>query len=89
MDTNVIGRVRIDGEQEPALPSYQQIIVSDLSEESHGNSTGIGLADLTTTRLFNKIDLQKMNENVITSRFLKRASIQWYCPVIAMLLRQR
>ena len=80
MDTNVIGRVRIDGEQEPALPSYQQIIVSDLSEESHGNSTGIGLADLTTTRLFNKIDLQKMNENVITSRFLKRASIPMVLP---------
>ena len=80
MDTNVIGRVRIDDEQEPTLPSYQQIIVSDLSEESHGNSTGIGLADLTTIRLFNKIDLQKMNENVITSRFLKRASIPMVLP---------
>src|SRR5699024_7807441 len=42
---------------------------------SHGNALGIGLADLTTKRLFEKIDFDAMNENVITSTFLDRAKI--------------
>lgn len=75
MDTNVIGRLFIKGEKEPVKPNYRYIIASDLSEESHGNSTGIGLADLTTERLYKKIDLYKMNENVLTSTFLRRANI--------------
>lgn len=80
MDTNVIGRLRIEGEQEPTFPDYKHIIASNLSEVSHGNATGIGLADLTTERLFQKINLRMMNENVITSTFLKRASIPMVLP---------
>lgn len=75
MDTNIIGRIRILGEQEPSSPRIKYIIASDLGEASHGNALGIGLADLTTRRLFHKIDLQAMNENVITSSFLHRAMI--------------
>lgn len=80
MDTNVIGRLRILGTEEPERPNVDYIIASDLSEASHGNALGIGLADLTTERLFNKVDHQKMNENVITSTFLKRASIPIVLP---------
>ena len=58
MDTNVIGRLLIEGEKEPEKPNYRYIIVSDLSEASHGNSTGVGLADLITERLYKKIDLK-------------------------------
>lgn len=75
MDTNVIGRLRILNTTEPETPQIDYIIASDLSEASHGNALGIGLADLTTKRFFDKIDYQKMNENVITSTFLKRASV--------------
>ncbi|MFK7691616.1 lactate racemase domain-containing protein [Paenibacillus sp. HJGM_3] len=75
MDTNIIGRIRILGVEEPQSPSVRYVIASDLSEESHGNALGIGLADLTTKRLFEKLDYRKMNENVITSSFLHRAMI--------------
>lgn len=75
MDTNIIGRIRILGVQEPATPRIKYIVASNVSEESHGNALGIGLADLTTRRLFDQIDHQKMNENVITSTFLHRAMI--------------
>jgi hypothetical protein len=75
MDTNIIGRLRILGADEPASPNIKYIIASDLSEESHGNALGIGLADLTTKRLFDKIDYQKTNENVLTSTFISRANI--------------
>ncbi|MEW6635252.1 MAG: lactate racemase domain-containing protein [Actinomycetota bacterium] len=75
MDTNVIGRFRILGVEEPESPRAKYIIVSDVSEASHGNALGVGLADFTTRRLFEKIDFRAMNENVLTSTFVERAKI--------------
>ncbi|MBM7599162.1 hypothetical protein JOC34_001530 [Virgibacillus halotolerans] len=75
MDTNIIGRIRVLGVEEPKKPRVKYVIASNLSEASHGNALGIGLADLTTKRLFEKIDLKTMNENVVTSTFLDRAKI--------------
>ncbi|MFM1651562.1 lactate racemase domain-containing protein [Brevibacillus sp. B_LB10_24] len=80
MDTNIIGRLRIQGTPEPDSPRIKYIIASDLSEASHGNALGIGLADLTTQRFFDKIDFKAMNENVITSTFLARASVPIVMP---------
>jgi len=79
MDTNIIGRLRIAGTPEPSSPSIRYIVVCDISGESHGNATGIGLADVTTRRLFEKIDLQATYENVLTSTFLHRGML----PIIA------
>ena len=75
MDTNVIGRFRILGVKEPESPSAKYVIVSRVSEQSHGNTLGIGLADLTTERLFRALDRDAMNANVMTSTFLERAKI--------------
>jgi hypothetical protein len=75
MDTNIIGRMRIQGTPEPESPRIKYVIAGDLSDESHGNALGIGLADLTTSRLVDKINRRVMNENVITSTFLHRAAI--------------
>jgi hypothetical protein len=75
MDTRIIGRMRILGEKEIETPRIKYIIAGDLSEECHGNALGVGLADLTTRKLFDKIDFAKTNENVITSTFLHRAMI--------------
>ncbi|MBU8878290.1 nickel-dependent lactate racemase [Bacillus sp. FJAT-29790] len=75
MDTNIIGRIRVLGVKEPKKPNVKYIIASNLSEACHGNALGIGLADLTTKRLFDKIDYKAMNENVVTSTFLDRAKI--------------
>jgi hypothetical protein len=75
MDTNVIGRFRILGVEEPETPNVKYLIVGDVSEESHGNALGVGLADLTTERLAGQIDRNAMNANVVTSTFLERAKI--------------
>lgn len=37
----------------------QRVVALDLTEQSHGNACGIGLADVTTRRLFNKMDLSR------------------------------
>ena len=75
MDTNVIGRFSILDVDEPASPSIKYIIVGGVSEASHGNTLGIGLADFTTERLFEQIDYEAMNQNVFTSTFVERAKV--------------
>lgn len=80
MDTNVIGRYRIAGVEEPESPRAKYLIVGRLSEASHGNAAGIGLADFTTRRLYEEIELATMNENVLTSTFVERAKIPLVTP---------
>lgn len=53
----------------------QRTCFLDLSEESHGNSLGVGLADAITKRFFDKIDLEKMYPNCLTSTVLTSARI--------------
>jgi hypothetical protein len=75
MDTNLVGRFRILGVEEPESPDVKYLIVGDVSEASHGNALGVGLADFTTRRLFEKVDYEAMNQNVLTSTFVERAKI--------------
>jgi hypothetical protein len=80
MDTNVLGRLRILGEEEPPAPRVSYVVVSDLSEESHGNALGVGLADVATERLLARIDYAATYENVLTSTFLERAKVPMIRP---------
>src|SRR5262249_56954245 len=50
IDPNVVGRLLIEGEAEFDAPRITRICALDLSPESHGNGTGVGIADLTTDR---------------------------------------
>jgi hypothetical protein len=74
-DTNVIGRLYINGEKEIEKPNIKKLVVFDISEGSHGNALGIGLADITTKQLVNKINYKDMFANAITCTFLNRAKI--------------
>ncbi|MTI85359.1 MAG: DUF362 domain-containing protein [Firmicutes bacterium] len=75
MDTNIIGRLRIQGLPEPESPRIKRIAVLDLSPETDGNANGIGLADFTTRRLVDKINFPATYKNNITSTFTQRAMI--------------
>lgn len=48
----------------------QKVAVLDLSEETHGNAMGIGMASATTRRVFEKMDLSAMYPNAITAGVL-------------------
>lgn len=65
MDTNVIGRYHTP--YASGGPEITKIVVLDLTEKSHGNGNGIGLADFTTRRFFNKMKLDQTYPNSITS----------------------
>lgn len=79
MDTNVIGRMKIQGEPEPESPKVGKIVVLGLTQETEGNAYGIGLADFTTKAVFESIDFKAMYANAMASTFIERAKI----PVIA------
>ncbi len=66
MDTNVTGRFWMPGEADPDAAKIDKIVVLDLSPETHGNAIGIGLADLTTRRVFDKIDYPSTYVNCLT-----------------------
>ena len=72
MDTNVIGRLKIQGETPFATPTIKRIVVLGLTEESHGNAIGLGLADLTTKNLVSQIEYHSFYVNVLTSTFVER-----------------
>jgi Lactate racemase N-terminal domain len=80
MDTNIIGRLRLQGMPEPTEPAIMCLAALDLSEASHGNATGVGLADFVTERLVEKIDREATYLNCLTSGGPIRAAIPMALP---------
>ncbi|MYF90646.1 MAG: DUF2088 domain-containing protein, partial [Gemmatimonadetes bacterium] len=78
MDSNVVGRMLLPGVKEPETRGAARIVVLDLTDETHGNANGVGLADIITRRLYERIDFEATYANVFTTTFLNRA----YIPVI-------
>lgn len=69
MDTNIIGRKFVGtfshlGTDDVAC---KRVLVRALTEESHGNACGIGLADFTTQQCAEQIDQQQTRMNCITA----------------------
>ena len=82
MDTNIIGRMMIDRVAEFERPHVRIVVVLDLTDEAHGNAAGVGLADLTTSRLVEKLDLRAMYINGLTSGIggLPRVKLPTFLP---------
>jgi len=80
MDTNVVGRFWLPGEYEPTAPKIKRIVVLDLTEETHGNAIGIGLADITTKRLVDKIDYQATFVNALTAGHVEGSKTPVFLP---------
>jgi hypothetical protein len=69
MDPNVSGRW--------VQPRYcsggidaEKVVILDLTDETHGNAQGVGLAEVTTRRLFNKMKLEMTYPTGVTNTFL-------------------
>lgn len=67
MDTNVIGRCWVHGIPEFESPSIAAVSVHRLSEASHGNASGLGLADVIPASMLEQIDLRASYVNALTS----------------------
>jgi Domain of unknown function (DUF362) len=79
MDTSVIGRIMIAGEPDPPTPRVAMIGCHALTAASHGNATGMGLADVVTRSFADAVDDEVTRTNVVTSGFLLRGKL----PIVA------
>lgn len=66
MDPNVTGRSPT-AVSFPHTPTIGRVVVLGLTEETHGNASGIGLADLIPQRCYAQIDRTVTYTNVITA----------------------
>jgi len=66
-DTKVVGRIGLPlVTPDPESPNIKRIVVCDLTEASEGNAVGVGVADIITRRLRDKIDQEALDMNTIT-----------------------
>ncbi len=75
MDPNITGRNRdlLGAFEHPAR--VKRIFVRDLTAASMGNAIGIGLADITTRRLVDRIDFDATYKNCIAGISLEKAAV--------------
>ncbi len=65
MDPNIVGRC-VNPKLKMGIDA-QRIGILDLSDESHGNATGMGRADIAPKRFFDKVSFDDTYPNFITS----------------------
>ena len=83
MDPNIIGRhvqgysasLAEGGRMQPHISRISRIFVRELTPETRGNAIGIGLADLTTSRMVQAMDKRTTYINVLTALTPQNAKI--------------
>ncbi len=68
MDTKVVNR-GVNGEYNPwpDTPRFERIFIRDLSELTYNSAVGLGMADVVTDRLVDRIDWQPTTINSLTA----------------------
>lgn len=66
MDPNITGRTAEDAPGFETIP-IQRIVVLGLTRRTHGNASGLGVADMTTQRCLDQIDFGFYYTNALTS----------------------
>ena len=68
MDTKVVNR-GVNGEYNPwpGIPHFQRVFVRDLSELTYNSAVGLGMADVVTDRLVNRINWEPTLINSLTA----------------------
>lgn len=80
MDTNVLGRYRFHGEAEPESPRITRVYARSLTDPSHGNALGMGLADFVHRDLIETVDFEDTYINIATSGEPERSKIPFVVP---------
>ncbi len=79
MDTKVLGRIMNIYEQELNHPKITRVVLRDLTEKTHGNAIGVGLADFVTRKVAEKLDSKPTYINSITAITPEKARLPIVC----------
>ncbi len=80
LDTNVVGRVDPVADMPRGVPSITRIYVRGLTEATHGNANGLGMADIVHRDVFDEFDTESTYTNALTSGSLQYAAIPLVLP---------
>ncbi len=76
MDTNVVGRKRAHRHDSTSgQPDFRLIYVRSLTEKTHGNATGIGLADFTRKSVIDSLNYKATVINCLTAGYPEGADL--------------
>jgi len=76
MDTNVVGRKFNDhAATADDATNCRRIFIRGLTEKTHGNGTGIGIAEFTNRRTYESIDMETTKVNCLTAGHATAAMI--------------
>ncbi|MGC3965874.1 MAG: lactate racemase domain-containing protein [Pirellulales bacterium] len=90
MDTNVVGRKYNDHKAvEDEWPKVKVIAVRSLTEETHGNATGLGMAEFCRSRVLEQIDVKKTRINCLTGGHVAAGMTPFDYPTDREILRHR
>jgi hypothetical protein len=84
MDTNVVGRVRAVGLDRWPTPDIAVVYARALTEATHGNALGVGLADIVHRRLAEAVDREVTALNALAATSTGMAAL----PIVADTDRQ-
>lgn len=75
LDTNVVGRKFYDHRAaEDEFPKVKRIAIRGLTPETHGNASGIGIAEFCTTRAIQQVDWKITKINCLTGGHITAAA---------------
>jgi hypothetical protein len=77
MDPNVTGRFY---RPTPTEMRVERLVALELTEQTHGNACGVGLADIVTRRLADDVDWQATYTNEVAARLIEGARL----PLVAL-----
>ena len=80
LDSNVTNRIMHPATPEPTDKKFARIFVRDITPESEGNGLGIGVAEFTSQRLVDKLDLEKTRINCVTASCPEKGRIPFAYP---------
>lgn len=72
-DTNVVGRYHTPGCS--GGPNVTRLVILNVTDETHGNANGLGIADFTTRRIFDQFSFENTYPNALTSTVLSSVKI--------------
>jgi hypothetical protein len=76
LDTNVVGRKYLDhAPREDEFPKIKYLVVRGLTRVSHGNATGIGLAEFCRSQVLREMDVHVTRTNCLTGSHATAATI--------------
>lgn len=75
MDTNIVGRKINDHGSPTELPFIHHIYIRGLTEATHGNATGLGVAEMVHRRVINEMNMELVRMNCITAGHITAAMI--------------